>query len=174
MSSEAMKWARSQRLGRMSLKGLVNAIAARADQKGCTWASQKTLASDVGASERHVRALLANLERLGVITRVARSAGRKGRLTDSVTLAMHRTFDLGSNDVRAPLPKPTTGTGVPHAAESSNRNKSDLATGTRVPGNIKGATYPSQGEEPTYQGIALVPDSPRLVVIAGRTLEGGR
>ena len=92
--------------------------------KGCTWASQKTLASDIGASERHVRALLARLERLGVVTRVARSAGRKGRLSDSVTLAMHRIFDLGANDVRAALAKPTTGTRVPDAAESSNRNKS--------------------------------------------------
>jgi len=175
MSGEAMKWARSQSFGRMSLKALVNAIAARADQKGCTWASQKTLASDIGASERHVRALLVRLERLGAVVRVARSAGRKGRLSDAVTLAMHRSFDFSANDVRTALARAATGTRLPLEPKSYNRNKSTLATGTRVPGIIKGQTYPSQGEEePTYQGKALAPDGPRLLVVGGRALENGR
>jgi hypothetical protein len=175
MSGEAMKWARSQRFGRLSLKAVVNAIAARADQKGCTWASQKTLASDIGASDRHVRALLVRLEQIGVVVRNARSAGCRGRLSDTVTLAMHRTFDLSTNDVRIALAKAATGTRLPLELKSSNRNKTTRATGTRVPGIIKGQTYPSQGEEePTYQGMALVPDAPRLVVVGGRALEDRR
>jgi biotin operon repressor len=175
MSGVVMKWARAQRFGSMPLKALVNAIAARADPKGTTWVSQATLAEDIGASDRHVRALLARLERLGIIVRVPRSAGRKGRLTDSVTLAMHRKFDLSPSDVRAVLSKPATGTRLPLEAESSNRNKSTLATGTRVPGNIKRTTYPSQGEEkPTYQGMALPPGGPRLVVVGGQALEDGQ
>ena len=55
MSSEAIRWARNQSFGSLSLKALVNAIAARADSKGCTWASQQTLARDLGASDCHVR-----------------------------------------------------------------------------------------------------------------------
>ena len=172
MSNEAMKWARAQKFGRMSLKVVVNAIAARADPKGCTWASQATLANDMGASERHVRARLADLQRLGVITRVARNAGRRGRLSDIITLAMHRSFDLTAGGVRTALAKSTTGTPSPPAAKNSNRNTATPATGTRLPGNTKGTTYPSQeGKNPTYQGKALPPEKPRLVTVGGRIVE---
>jgi hypothetical protein len=40
MSSAAMKWARSQKLGSPALKAVVNALAARADSKGATFTSQ--------------------------------------------------------------------------------------------------------------------------------------
>ena len=159
----------------MSLKGLVNAIAARADKKGTTWVSQATLADDIGASERHVRALLRRLERLGIITRTARSSGRSGRLTDIITLAMHRSFDFTAGAIRTELAKVATGTPVPPAAKSSNRNKSTRATGTRVPGSTKGITYPIQERErPTYQEKALAPGAPRLQVVGGRSLEDGQ
>jgi len=186
MSSEAMKWARLQSFGSLSLKALVNAIAARADKKGSTWVSQRTLADDLGASDRHIRELLAKAEMLGVITRTPRSAGRRGRLTDLMTLTLQRSFCLTASDVRAvrracPGAVPT-GSIVPLAGKSSNRNKSTLPTGTRVPGNIKGTTYPlSQGEKNLSEGTSKAETvtnhgKPRLVIAGGRAIsvEDGR
>ena len=177
MSSEAIKWARNQSFGSLSLKALVSAIAARADSKGCTWASQQTLARDVGASDRHVRTLLALLETLGAISRTARSAGCKGRLTDAVTLAIHRTFDLTPSDIKAKKKlRPAdvaTGTAGPLVPGCYNRNRSTLATGTRVPGNRKRITYPSQGERHHLSGYSAAPaPAPRLVVVGGTALVG--
>jgi len=182
MSSEAMKWARVQRLGTIGVKSLVNAIAARADKMGGTWASQTTLADDINASDRHVRAMLAALETLGVLTRTPRMAGRKGRLSDSIQLSLHRSFVLSSGDVNraireAKLPS-ASGTGVPVAKrhfESSNRNSTTSATGTPVPGNTKRAsTDPSQGGKSSgSQDVALAKDPPRLVVVGGHSVAGG-
>ena len=164
MSGVALKWARRQRIGSLSLKALVNAIAARADQKGTTWASQATLAEELGATDRHVRGLLSTLEQIGVITRTMRSGGRNGRLSDVITLSLHRDFDLSARNVKAAKQAASSGTKVPVEADSSkrnksgvptgtkvpleadisNRNKSGVPTGTRVPGNSKGTTYPIQ------------------------------
>lgn len=149
MSKVAMNWARQQRFSNMALKSLVNAIAARADDKGVTWVSQQTLADDMGATDRYVRQLLGIAAELGILSRTPRSAGRKGRLTDLICLSIHRAFDLSAREIAAARKrrKPTlpTGTRVPVASQVSNRNKSTLPTGTRVPGNIKGETsYPYQ------------------------------
>ena len=64
MSSEALKWARTQSFGSSTLKAMVNGIAVRADKNGSTWASQRTLAADLGLSERRVRSRLALLQEL--------------------------------------------------------------------------------------------------------------
>lgn len=134
MSSAAIKWARSQNFGSAPLKSVVNAIALRVDKKGATWAAQSTLAQDIGMSDRHLRSYLKLLVALGVIYRIVRSRGRYGRASDLITLAMHRRFNLTPKDLAAVRGR--------LAEESSNRKKSTLPTGTRVPGNSKGTTYP--------------------------------
>ncbi len=131
-----MKWARRQQIASGSLKAMLNAIAARADDKGNTWVAQATLAADMSVSDRHVRTLLDRLEALGIISRRIRSAGRSGRLTDEISLALYRDFSLTTAEIRS-------------GCKISNRNKSTLPTGTRVPGNRKGTTPPYQDEGST-------------------------
>lgn len=133
MSSAAIKWARSQNFGSAALKSVVNIIASRADTKGATWAAQATLAQDIGMTDRNLRTHLKALEALGVIHRLPRSKGRFGRASDLITIALHRRFDISAKELRAVREK--------LAAESSNRKKSTVPTGRRVPGNSKGTTY---------------------------------
>ena len=164
MSSEAMKWARRNRFGTLALQSLVNAIAARVDQKGATWASQDTLSDDIGCVPRHVRNLLPILEGLEVISRTPRSAGRHGRITDILELNLHRSFDISRADVRAIKTKIECARALKRLAraeaKSSNRNPLGVPTGTSVPGNTKGTTYPSQGEHPASQNLTLSPKRP--------------
>ena len=167
MSGEAMKWARAQQFGTLSLTALVAAIASRADKNGSTWVRQRTLAADVGASARHVRTLLAKAEKLGVLARIARSSGRLGRLSDHTTLAMHREFRLAAGDVRKAA---ASGTRLPLKRQSSKRNKTTSPSGTRLPGlEIKVKTYhPSQGKN-ISEGTSST-DRPRLAVVGGTAL----
>lgn len=129
MSGTAIKWARRQRIASVKLKNMLNTIAYRADEKGKTWASQQTLADDMGANERFIRQLLRQLELLGLIERKRRSRGRKGRLTDEISLPLHKTFDLGRDAISAvpgrAVKPPTTGARAPAVTA--------LTTGTNAP-----------------------------------------
>lgn len=135
-----MKWARSQKMPTPPLKALLNALAARADDKGKTWVSQATLAEDMGCTDRSIRRLLSTLYRLGVISRVVRSKGRFGRITDEISLPLHKSFDLPKSAI-------PTGQGFPVKDKVSNRTKTAVPTGQGVPGNIKGITSPFHGED---------------------------
>ncbi len=162
MSGEALKWARTQSFGSSTLKAMVNGIAVRADKNGSTWASQRTLAADLGLSERRVRSRLALLQELGVIVRKRRSAGPgKGCLTDNISLALKRKFDLTASDVREAKANvaaaATTGPRVPLERRSYNRTLLTLTTGQWGPGNRKGATYPYQAEELYLTGYSAPP-----------------
>lgn len=166
-----MKWTRQQRFGTVPMTALVNAIAARADKLGVTWVAQQTLADDIGSTARYARKLIAKAERLGILSRRARSSGKGGRLTDVVTLAVHKSFQLTVADVRKAS---ATGTRVPLRVQGCNRNKTHVATGTRVPGNNKGSnTYPSHGAE-THQKEPLGAGPVRLAVVGGLDVEAGR
>lgn len=171
MSAEALKWARSQRFGSMSLTSLVNAVASRASRTGTAWPSQRTLADDLGATDRHVRSLLALADHLGVIVRTRRSGGRHGRLPDLLTLPLHRSFNLTRMDVRRARP---SGTRVPVAGQISNRNKSTVPSGTRVPGNKQGNKHILSHREETYQKEPLAAGPVRLAASGGVVVEAGR
>ncbi len=179
MSGEALKWARTQSFGSSTLKAMVNGIAVRADKNGSTWASQRTLAADLGLSERRVRSRLALLQSLGVIVRKRRSAGPgKGRLTDNISLALKRKFDLTASDVREAKANvaaaATTGPRVPLERRSYNRTLLTLTTGQWGPGDRKGATYPYQGERLYLTGYSTAPGGPRLTVLEGGLADDGR
>lgn len=172
MSTKALNWARRQKFGNLVLKALVTAIAARADDRGVTWISQATLADDMGASDRHVRRLLALAERLHIVTRQVRSGGSKGRLSDVTSLALNVEFKLTQKDIRKPS---ATGQRGPLGAAIRNRTKTARATGQRCPGNIKGETYPYQGGTELTEGTSSSA-RPRLAVVGGTALasEGGK
>ncbi|EXL08739.1 hypothetical protein [Aquamicrobium defluvii] len=167
MSSAAIKWSRSQNFGSAALKAVVNAIAVRVDRQGATWAAQQTLAQDLGMSDRNLRSHLKTLQVLGVITRTVRSRGRQGRASDLIILSLHRKFDLSAKDLRAVRQR--------LAEESSNRKKSTLPTGRRLPGNSKRTTYHTiQGGNLSGLGTALH-DRPRpaLAVVNGSIFPDG-
>lgn len=144
MSSIAMKWARGQQVrGPAALKSLVNAIAARADNRGAAWCSQATLAADMSVSERYVRQLLPILERLGLITREVRSRGRAGRATDMIRLALDGAFRITADAVRAARNSlKTLSTAAARLARNAHEcrvNAGRVPTGTTVPGTTKTA-----------------------------------
>ena len=167
MSSAAIKWSRSQNFGSAALKSVVNAIAVRVDKQGATWASQMTLAQDLGMSDRNLRGHLKVLEAIGIIRRTVRSRGRQGRASDLIVLSLHRKFDITAKDLRAVRQR--------MAEESSNRKKSTLPTGRRVPGNSKRTTYPTiQGGN--FSGLGTAPcfrPRPALAVVNGAIFPDG-
>lgn len=88
MSSEAMKWAKSQRFAHPGVTHLVQTLAREADKNGVTWKSHATLADLMGGSPHTVRKALWVLANLGVIQRAHRSNGRGGRSSDMIRLAL--------------------------------------------------------------------------------------
>lgn len=167
MSSAAIKWARSQNFGSAPLKSVVNALAVRVDRQGATWVSQMTLAQDLGMSDRSLRTHLKTLEALGVIVRTVRSRGRHGRASDLIILTLHRRFDITAKDIRAVRQR--------LAEESSNRKKSTVPTGRRLPGNSKRTTYPIiQGGNLSGLGTgACSKPRPALAVVNGSIFPDG-
>lgn len=70
---------RDQRFSRRAI--LVYASLASRSGPGGIFPSQKTIATEMGISERTVRSALAELEELGVIERVRRHSGSRGKAT---------------------------------------------------------------------------------------------
>ena len=174
MSGEAMKWARDQRFGAIGLKAMVNAIAARADAKGTTWAAQATLAADMGASVRHVRRLLCELQALGVIERKARSGGRIGRLSDVVSLPLHKTFDVAASEVRKARRTASKRTTVSGWKPKFQADKFVVPSGHPCPGIIKGTTSQSYPRSAGLSEDGAGGERPRLKVVGGTAREGGQ
>jgi DNA-binding FadR family transcriptional regulator len=161
MSSDAMKWARRQRIQDGLLSAVVKQLAQYSSPTGSSWRSQSTLATDCGISDRSARFALKVLQHLGVLTRGRRSAGKNGRLTDFVQLALHRDFDLER-------------TAIQKAREQCRRSlqpeRRSFATGT----SFQGITYEQQ--KPFQKGEQ---DQARLAPATGSTVipfvaSGGR
>lgn len=115
MSGPAIIWARHQNAGAPHLQSLLAAIAVRVGPQGTTFVSQATLADDVKTKVRQVRRSLAILERLGIIERRIRNT-RKGRTSDLIILALHRSFDVDRQALTAAKTVKPSGTQVPVAA----------------------------------------------------------
>ncbi|MDX6806336.1 helix-turn-helix domain-containing protein [Terrihabitans rhizophilus] len=168
MSSTAILWARRQRIGKPHLKSLLNALATRANNDGLTFVAQATLAEDLGLSERQIRKSLALLEALGLIVRMPRSRGRKGRMSDNIILSMHRMFDVSGADIRkakqardapgstVPVERTvTSGTLLPPASNSPTGTVGSLQAEPEFRGINKEVTdLPSQGVNLSCSGVA--------------------
>ena len=160
MSSEAMKWAKRQKIANQPMKAVVRELACYADRAGACFPSQATLAADTGLSERCVRYCLADLERLGVIHRKARSKGRAGRSTDLIVISLHRDFEISKTDIdrsrTRPAHAPSTGTPCRLQTDLQPARRS-FATGTACQGITKGTIrYPIQERvrSSTFQDVA--------------------
>ncbi|MBS7741461.1 MULTISPECIES: helix-turn-helix domain-containing protein [unclassified Chelatococcus] len=152
MSGAAMIWARQQKVGAPHLHALLNALAARVGNDGSTYVSQATIARDLGLKDRQVRQSLAVLTRLGVITREQRNAGNKGRLSDRITLALDKTFDVCRGDLRKVTRPVVTGSAVPVAAKSVTGSVVPHPPAVECQGKLQEIyKHPSQEEELTFQ-----------------------
>lgn len=102
MSKEAMKWASAQNFADQTLRSVIKAVAFLADRGTVECrSSQADIAREIGVTDRTVRGALTLLDRLGAISRRARSNGFSGRSTDAITLSVDKTFDLTKADIVA-------------------------------------------------------------------------
>ena len=82
----ATDWAHAVPILRSSEKMLLLVLARHSDAHGCSWCSQKTLATESGCCDRTVRKLLKSFEHRGLIRRVGRLGQHGAQLTDVVVL----------------------------------------------------------------------------------------
>lgn len=104
MSHRATSWAYRQLVGGAGAKFVLVALADFADETGCCWPSQKTLAVMTSQSERAVRRHLAHLEDgLGLIRREARKSADGRVFSDYITLVADTgTFSPAANLAHGP------------------------------------------------------------------------
>ena len=86
LNSAATRWAHLVPVLRPVEKALLLVLARHADQYGCSWCSQKTLAAQAGCCGRSVRSVFKGFESRGLIRRLSRMAPHGGQLTDAVVL----------------------------------------------------------------------------------------
>ena len=82
----ATEWAHAVPVLRSSEKMLLLVLARRSDEHGCSWCSQKTLATESGCCDRTVRKLLKMFEHRGLVRRVGRMGQHGAQLTDVVII----------------------------------------------------------------------------------------
>jgi hypothetical protein len=121
VSFEGTKWAWKAPVENANQRLVLLNLADRANKAGTCWPTQKRIAADTGLGERTVRAKLAELEALKLLTRRTRFVGTR-RTSDLITLA------LGGN---ASGSVSTTATSsAPAAGAATNRQSVPVETGS--------------------------------------------
>lgn len=104
MSAAARKWADRQQVEGRSAALVLRILADAADQAGRCSLPQQTIGRRAGLKERAVRNALATLHAAGLILRERRSAGgRKGRISDLITLPLVGAIDVGATGTKCRL-----------------------------------------------------------------------
>jgi len=88
MSVSAMAWAKQQKTGSASAKLVLLVLADYADERGCCWPSQATIAREAELTDRSIRTHLLALEELGLIRREERRRENNSRKADDIFLLM--------------------------------------------------------------------------------------
>ena len=100
MSAAAMKWAARQSIADGSAKAVLNALAYLHQDGKPLFPSQKRLAEATGRSLRATWEALQLLESFGLLTRSPRSAGARGRTSDSFELVLTAEVQCSKTEVR--------------------------------------------------------------------------
>lgn len=100
MSKEACKWHSRQVIPNGPMKSVLGALAYLHCEGKLIFPSQAYLARETGLTDRSVRTALALLEAMGVVDRRHRSAGAKGRISDSYTLRLNQEFMFTRRQIR--------------------------------------------------------------------------
>lgn len=96
MSYKATNWAYDLPL-KGSAKPVLVALADMADEAGSCYPGQAKIAGMTGFSERTVRTALVELESLGLLNRVARYEGIRGRKSDRYVLSVGADLPAGTS-----------------------------------------------------------------------------
>lgn len=162
MGVKAIMWATKQNVGSPTKKLLLLVLAQRVRDEGehawCTWAGQKALAADAETSVRTVRNVLAEFERVGLISREQRRRPDGYRSSDLIRLNPNWTPPAADSGEPC-SPEPHAGrSGQDIYAEAPEPHSPE----SRSPENAAGS--PDQGvrgDEPYRQEIPrkMVPTS---------------
>jgi Helix-turn-helix domain len=144
VSFEATKWAWKVPVENSAQRLVLLNLADRANKAGICWPAQKRIAADTGLGERTVRAKLAELEALALLTRKARIVGTR-KTSDLISLAIGGN----TNGSASASPKPP----APAAGAAPNRQSVPADTGSGCRLIYEGLT--SQIDPKTH------PDNPR-------------
>ncbi len=144
MSVYAITWAKKQVIPSSTAKLVLLCLADYADEHGCCWPSQRTLAVDASLCERTVRRQLNYLEKAGVLSRRKRTRPDGTRASDVCYLALTNitlndqpadSVSGGSDNHPPDSQYQSTGLSVPiHRTLSTNPPDSQYqSTGLSVP-----------------------------------------
>ncbi|MCL5779207.1 helix-turn-helix domain-containing protein [Limibaculum sp. FT325] len=86
MSVQAITWALDWPARSVTEKVILLVLANYANEYGISWPSQKTLAGQSACTDRTVRTILGQLEKRGVVRRIARRRGNGARQSDMILL----------------------------------------------------------------------------------------
>ena len=122
MSFAAQKWALTLTVGSSTAKAVLLALAYYADEDGCCWPSQETVAKDTEFTSRAVRSAIAKLEDLGLIRCEKRHRKDGSRASDTITLK------VGSEPNRKEIPvgQPEGGSAPPERRSAPPEGRSGL------------------------------------------------
>lgn len=178
-----MAWARSIKTGSVGRKAVLYVLANHAIKDGVVHdCPQKAIAEEAELSERQVRTILADLERIGVIERERRPGQGRGRQHDIIRLRMAELpLILGANRNRQPekssagaatgnarrLPEKETASGCrspkdlrAKAPEVISGDEGQPATGNRKSPPVAMEVVSSEGSNNTKQNTPLSPPKP--------------
>lgn len=78
----ALRWAQSRRHVKKYRRALLLELARQADKYGASFSSTKTLATEIGVSDRTIRRCLDDLEELGIVRRIGRVGLHGGQISN--------------------------------------------------------------------------------------------
>ena len=104
MSNEALNWARSQPIGDAQGKGVLVALADRADKWGMCWPGVGRLVADTGKSDATVRRHLAKLAELDLIMVRPCKRSDGSHRSNEYCLVMGQSFELFFTSKATPPP----------------------------------------------------------------------
>lgn len=129
MSKIAKEWAHRQNIADGAMKPVLVELAYLHMSGRDLFPSQAYLAQATGNSERTVRDALRLLELFGLISRMPRSKGARGRTTDLMVLALDRDFNLTKSAIAAVRRSFSNRRNLPVTTSNSLPAKSVIATG---------------------------------------------
>lgn len=160
MSFEATKWAWKAPVENANQRLVLLNLADRANKAGTCWPTQKRIAADTGLGERTVRAKLAEMEALRLLTRRTRLVGTR-RTSDLITLALGGNAS-GSASTTATSPAPA-------ASAATNRQSVPADTGSgcrQINKRLTSQTDPQSTNDPRAKPVWIElmprPDRPDI------------
>ena len=129
MSWNAIKWARKQRVGSTTAKGVLITLALHADETGYCWPSQETIATEIESSVDSIqRALKKHLEP-AFVRRIKRKSSDGRRISDGYQLMLGRAPDSVQSKSCGPASCGPVGVGDQAVQSTATEPQTDASPG---------------------------------------------